>query len=104
MAAQEGSDLTLQLLSHAFVEVNRLNGKGEDGAAYLDRHRMILFQFEVVFQQDNCAKFAAVVFNVETVRFTLYDRVAPGYRDVIDTNFTFVATTQLEFILFFGNC
>lgn len=50
-----------------------------------------------VFQEHNRSKLTQIVADVETIGLAFYVGVAARDRDVIDSNFALVATTQLEF-------
>jgi hypothetical protein len=58
---------------------------------------MLCSESQFVFEQDDGSKFGSVIFNVEAILFTLYDSVASGNTDVIDSDLTFMTSTQFEF-------
>lgn len=65
---------------------------------------MVLSEAQGVLEEDDGAEFREVVFNVETVLFAFNYSVAPGDRDIVDANLTFMAATELEFGLLVCYC
>ena len=50
-----------------------------------------------MLDQDECSKFALVVFKQELASFKLNFRVAPRHRDIIDSQITLMPPAQLEY-------
>lgn len=89
---QERSTLFLESFSAQFVDRNALYAEGNYSSSYLNSHSVVLLQSQFVFQQNDCAEFRLVVFNVETISFTFNDSMAPRNTDIVNSNFTLVSS------------
>lgn len=57
---------------------------------------MIFSKAQRILQKHDCTEFRQIIFNVETVFSALYDSVATADGDIIDSYFTFVASSEFE--------
>lgn len=64
---------------------------------------MVSLEPQLVLEEDNGTKFGRVVFNVESILFTLDDSVTSTHTDIVDSNLTLMSSTKLELSLLVRN-
>jgi len=69
----------------------------------LHSHGVVFSQAQVVFEENNRAELADVVFDVESIFATLDDGVAARDGNIIDADLALVTPAEFELIFLVGN-
>lgn len=62
------------------------------------------FKSQLVLEKYNCSKFTSVVLDIEPILFAFYDCMTSANTYIVNSNLTFVTTSQFEFTLFWRHC
>ena len=84
-----GETITFEFL---FFRLHIFNCKRNNGPTDLHSHSMKSLEAQLVLQKYNSSEFTSVVFDIESVRFTLYNCMASANTYIVNSNLTFVST------------
>jgi hypothetical protein len=65
---------------------------------------MVSFESKFVLQKYNRSEFAVIVLNVESIWFTLDNRMATTNTNIVDSDLTLMTSTQFEIRLLIDDC
>ena len=75
-----------------FFRLHIFNCKRDNGPTDLHSHSMKSLEAQLVLQKYNSSEFTSVVFDIESVRFALYNCMASANTYIVNSNLTFVST------------